>query len=144
MLFETDPHECNHGTFIQVKVFWFVTLYSVVVKDFRGPCCLHLHFTSPSRGRQHGLLKNWYPTTTWHGIINQKTSTLNLHHCENLHSLVANLCLRTVYSGYLVCSRPRYSCYSCVCPAIEYCERMKWVIQNYGEKLTCKTLYIVS
>jgi hypothetical protein len=30
---------------IQVKVFWVVTLCTVVVEYqcFRGPCCLHLH-----------------------------------------------------------------------------------------------------
>jgi len=31
--------------------------------------------TSSWRWRQHGLLKQWYPTTTQHGITTQKTST---------------------------------------------------------------------
>jgi hypothetical protein len=39
---------------IQVKVFWVVTLYSVMVRyqRFRGPCCFHL------QGKvHHGTLK---------------------------------------------------------------------------------------
>jgi hypothetical protein len=32
---------------IQVKLLWVVTAFSVVVgyRCFRGPCCIHLHFT---------------------------------------------------------------------------------------------------
>jgi len=49
---------------IQVEVFLVVALCSVIVyQRFRGPW------------RQQGPLKNWYLTTSLHGVTIQKTST---------------------------------------------------------------------
>jgi len=38
------------------------------------------------RWRQHVPLKHWYPTTSLHGVITQKTVTVNLHLHGNLKS----------------------------------------------------------
>jgi len=54
---------------IKVKVFWVVTLCSVVRhQHFGRPCCLHL-WVCP---------KFWYPTTTLCSVKSQKTLTLYL------------------------------------------------------------------
>jgi len=52
---------------IQVKVFWVVMLYDVVVGYHRygGPCCLHLQVVV---------------TSTLCGITTQKTLTLYVNH----------------------------------------------------------------
>jgi hypothetical protein len=47
-LFDLTYEPCvvfENTQWLQAKVFWVVTQYSVVVgyQHFRGPCCLHLH-----------------------------------------------------------------------------------------------------
>jgi len=74
---------------IQVKIFWVVTLCSIVVGHqwFGGPSCLHLQGEVTGAGknsigmkymggwrRQQGSRKQWYPTTKLHGVTTWKTS----------------------------------------------------------------------
>jgi len=65
-LLENKTHGIKY-CFLQIQVLWVVTPCSVVVgyQHFKGP--------SPWRWRQHGPPKR-YPTTTLHGVTNQKTS----------------------------------------------------------------------
>jgi len=48
--------------------------------------------TTQGRWKQHGPLKRWYPTKTWHGITTQKTSTWNI--AVKAPKLASPLCLR--------------------------------------------------
>jgi hypothetical protein len=60
---------------IQVEVFWVVTPCSVVVgyQCFRGPCCLHLHFTIKMEAARSSETMVSYHNTTQHPI--KTTST---------------------------------------------------------------------
>jgi hypothetical protein len=65
---------------ILVEVFWVVTPCSVVVgyQRFGGPFCLHLQGEVEDGGSTI-LQKRWYPTTTLHGVTNQKASTSGIN-----------------------------------------------------------------
>jgi hypothetical protein len=50
----------------------------------------------PWRWRQHGPPKRWYPTTTFHGVTTQKTSTWTTWHCRSVHLDIFNFLRSTV------------------------------------------------
>jgi hypothetical protein len=66
---------------VQVKVFCVGTSCSVMVewRRFRGPGW---------RWRQHGPLKRCYPTTTWHGVTTQH-STSRIHWYIIVHPCIS-------------------------------------------------------
>jgi len=67
------------GRYINHQNQWYYLLtYIIIMWSFWGSM---LPSSSPSKWRQFGPLKHWYPTTLYHNL---EDNIVNLHHCENL------------------------------------------------------------
>jgi hypothetical protein len=72
-------HSFHCESFVRLEIFTVMKIHVVLLvmtpygdvvgyKHFGRPCCLHLQ-------HEDGSPKCWYPTTSLHGVITQKTAT---------------------------------------------------------------------